>query len=117
MTLADQPVKGAFNPPDIYSYTSQMHSSPYYESGACTQMTMSMQANQQPIYANYNAVMNAMQAQQTLPKMQIQNPKHIQTRAEVHAEKVSFSNANDSKVSSLLYSVFRLVRKRKGNFN
>lgn len=103
MTLNDQSIKGSFNSTDIYSYTNQvhnqMHSMPYYErSSGCNQMSMSLPPNQQPIYANYNAVMNAIHSQQTLPKMQAKNPKHIQTRAEVHAEKVPFSNGNDSKV-------------------
>lgn len=106
MTLNDQQTKNAFNSTDIYSYTNQvhnqMHSMPYYESSGCNQMSMSMPSNQQPIYANYNAVINAMQTQQALPKIQINNPKHIQTRAEVHAEKVSFSTNNDSKVSCVI---------------
>lgn len=103
MTLNDPSTKGSFNSTDIYSYTNQvhnqMHSMPYYDSSSgCNQMSMSLPPNKQPIYANYSAVMNAMHSQQTLPKMQMNNPKHIQTRAEIHAEKVPFSNANDSKV-------------------
>lgn len=103
MKLNDQSTKGSFNSTDIYSYTNQvhnqMHSKPYYDSSSCcNQMSMSLPQNQQPIYANYNAVMNAMHSQQTPPKMQMNNPKHIQTRAEVHAEKIPLSNANDSKV-------------------
>lgn len=103
MTLNDQSTKVSFNSSDIYSYTNQVHnqvhSMPYYDSSSgCNQMSMSSPPNQQPIYANYNAVMNAMHTQQTLPKVQMNNPKHIQTRAEVHVEKVPFSNANDSKV-------------------
>lgn len=62
-------------------------------------MSLSMPHPQQPIYANYNAVVNAMQTQQSLPNIQSSGANHIQTRAEVHAEKVPFSN-NDSKVSS-----------------
>lgn len=102
ITLNDQSTKGSFNSTDIYSYTNevhnQMHSLPYYDNNSdCNQLP----TNQQPIYANYNAVMTAMHSQKTLPKMQMNNPIHIQTRAEVHAEKVPFSNANDSKVCIL----------------
>lgn len=60
-------------------------------------MSLSMPSAQQPIYANYNAVVNSMQ--KSLPNIQMTSTNHIQTRAEVHAEKVPFSNSNDSKVN------------------
>lgn len=96
LTLSNQSGKGTYNSQDIYSY-NQIHSMPYFESSGCNQMSLSMP--QQPIYANYNAVVNAMQTQQSLPNMQLTGANHIQTRAEVHAEKVPFSSNNDSKVS------------------
>lgn len=99
--MSGQPAKGTFNSQDIYSYSnqvpSQMHSMPFYD--GCNQMSLSMPSAQQPIYANYNAVVNAMHTQKSLPNIQMTGSNHIQTRAEVHAEKVPFSNSNDSKVN------------------
>lgn len=91
---------------DIYGYTAQVQGQvhgaqrpPFYDS--CTQMSLSMpSAAQQPIYANYNAVVSAIHPQKSLPNIQMTSSNHIQTRAEVHAEKIPFSNSNDSKVSS-----------------
>lgn len=96
--------RAAYNSQDIYGYTSQvqgqMHAQmpPFYDS--CNQMSLSMPSSaQQPIYANYNAVVSAIHPQKSLPNIQMTSSNHIQTRAEVHAEKIPFSNSNDSKVS------------------
>lgn len=70
---------------------------PYYDNSK--QMSMSMPSAQQPIYANFNAVVNVMQPQPSLPNIQMSGANHIQTKAEVHAEKIPFSNSNESKVS------------------
>lgn len=69
---------------------------PFYDNSK--KMSLSMPSTQQPIYANYNAVVNAMQTQQSLPNIQLTGGNHIQTKAEVHVEKIQFSSANDSKV-------------------
>lgn len=85
---------------DIYGYATQGHAQmpPFYDN--CNQMSLSMPTSaQQPIYANYNAVVGAMHPQKSLSNIQMNSSNHIQTRAEVHAEKIPFSNSNDSKVS------------------
>lgn len=73
---------------------------PYYDNNK--QMSMSMPSAQQPIYANFNAVVNVMQPQSSLPNIQMSGANHIQTKAEVHAEKIPFSNSNDSKVGRII---------------
>lgn len=92
----------AYNSQDIYGYSAQVQGqvhaqmSQFYD---CNQMSLSMPSTaQQPIYANYNAVVNSMHPQKSLPNIQMTSSNHIQTRAEVHAEKIPFSNSNDSKV-------------------
>lgn len=99
MNISGHP-KATFNSQEIYSYSnqvqSQMHSMTFYDT--CNQMSLSMPSAQQPIYANYNAVVNAMHTQKSLPNIQMNSTNHIQTRAEVHAEKVPFTATNDSKV-------------------
>ncbi|XP_031630661.1 uncharacterized protein LOC116345432 isoform X2 [Contarinia nasturtii] len=112
LTISGQPSKasGPFNSQDIYSYSnqvqSQMHSMPFYDN--CNQMSLSMPSAQQPIYANYNAVVNAMHTQKSLPNIQMTSTNHIQTRAEVHAEKVPFTTSNDSKSNSSIDSIDQL---------
>lgn len=105
LSISGQSAKGSFNSQDIYSYSnqvqSQMHSMPFYDS--CNQMSLSMPSAQQPIYANYNAVVNAMHPQKSLPNIQMTSTNHIQTRAEVHAEKVPFTASNDSKVNFFVF--------------
>lgn len=108
LSITGQPSKSAYNSQDIYSYSNQvqnqMHSMPYYD--RCNQMSLSMPSAQQPIYANYNAVVNAMHPQKSLPNIQMTSTNHIQTRAEVHAEKVPFTATNDSKVKGqIIYHV------------
>lgn len=95
LSIGNQSTKSAYKGQDIYNYSNQIHSMPYYDSNK--QMSMSMPA-QQPIYANFNATTNVMQPQPSLPNIQMTGANHIQTKAEVHAEKVPFANSNDSKV-------------------
>lgn len=96
LTLSGQQPKSQFTEQDIYNSYNQMHSMQFYENSDCQIMTMHQQ---QPIYANYNVVVNALQSKQSpLPTMNLSS-NHIQTKAEVHAEKPHFSTNNDSKVS------------------
>lgn len=95
--------RSAYNSQDIYGYSSQVQGQvhgqmpPFYDSS--NQMSLSMPSSvQQPIYANFNAVVNSMHPQKSLPNIQMTSSNHIQTRAEVHAEKIPFSSSNDSKV-------------------
>lgn len=96
LSIGNQSTKSTYKSQDIYSYSNQIHSMPYYDNN--NQMSTSMPSAQQPIYANFNAVLNVMQPQPSLPNIQMSGANHIQTKAEVHAEKVPFSNSNDSKV-------------------
>lgn len=95
--------RATYNSQDIYGYAAQAQGQvhvqmPQFYDG-CNQMSLSMPSSaQQPIYANYNAVVNSMHPQKSLPNIQMNSSNHIQTRAEVHAEKIPFSNSNDSKV-------------------
>lgn len=95
LTLSGQPPKPQFTEQDIYNSYNQMHSMQFYENSDCQMMSMHQQ-QQQPIYANYNVVVNALQTKQ--PNLHLSS-NHIQTKAEVHAEKPHFSTNNDSKVS------------------
>lgn len=94
LTLSGQPAKTQFTEQDIYNSYNQMHSMQFYENSDCQMMSMHQQ---QPIYANYNVVVNALQSKQ--PSMHLTS-NHIQTKAEVHAEKPHFSTNHDSKVSN-----------------
>lgn len=97
ITLSGQPAKSQFTEQDIYNSYNQMHSMQFYENSECQMMALHQQQQPQPIYANYNVVVNALQSKQ--PSMQL-GSNHIQTKAEVHAEKPHFSTNNDSKVSN-----------------
>lgn len=98
----------AYNSSDIYGYSAQVQGQvhapmpPFYDSS--NKMSLSMPSSaQQPIYANYNAVVSSMHPQKSLPNIQMTSSNHIQTRAEVHAEKIPFSNSNDSKVCTRVH--------------
>lgn len=113
LTLSGQPAKQQFTEQDIYNSYNQMHSMQFYENSDCQMMTMhqQQQQQQQPIYANYNVVVNALQSKQ--PNMHLSS-NHIQTKAEVHAEKPHFSTNNDSKVGSI---IGRFTRFRRFQFS
>lgn len=98
LTLSGQPPMPQFTEQDIYNSYNQMHSMQFHENSDRQMISIhqQQQQQQQPIYANYNVMVNALQSKQ--PNMHLSS-NHIQTKAEVHAEKPHFSANNDSKVS------------------
>lgn len=90
LTLSGQLPKSQYTEQDIYNSYNQVHSMQFYENSDCQMMSLhQQQQQQQPIYANYNVVVNALQSKQ--PNIHLSG-NHIQTKAEVHAEKQSNSS-------------------------